>query len=308
MAHPGLSGPGVEGLALAGGVADLAGWTWRPEVAGPLLGLGAAYAVGWWRLSRRGRTRLAWWRATAAAGALLGLALALLSPLDGVAHAVFAGHMLQHLLLIAVAAPALLLADPFPALLWALPGPLRARVGRLLRPGAPLRQVWARLSAMPVAWLAHALVVWLWHVPAAYDAAVADRLLHDLEHLTLFASAVLFWWPPIHPAPRVRSPAAPGLCIGYLVLAAFQGALLGLLLALSPETWYASYRETSGGWGLTPREDQALGGVLMWGLGGAVDMLAVLVVLQRYLGSEDRRAGRRAGASPDTIAHPGRHR
>ena len=73
-----------------------------------------------------------------------------------------------------------------------------------------------------------------------------------------------------------------------LVLAALQGALLGLLLALSPEAWYASYAHTTWYWGLTPVEDQALGGLIMWGLGGGIDMLAVLLLARRFLAAEDR--------------------
>jgi cytochrome c oxidase assembly factor CtaG len=198
--------------------------------------------------------------------------------------------MVQHLLLIMVAAPACLLAHPLPALLWGLPGPLRAAVGRLLRRDAPARRAWRGLTAVPVAWFLHVGVVWLWHLPVAYDAAVGNRILHDLEHLAFFGSAVVFWWPLVNPPPRLRPPAPYGLRIAYLLLAAFQSALLGLLLAMSPWPLYASYTDTPARWGLTPEDDQRLGGLIMWGLGGAVDMLAVLILVQRYLASEDRPA------------------
>ena len=106
--------------------------------------------------------------------------------------------MVQHLLLIAGAVPLLLLADPFAALCSALPAPVRLRAGHLLRVGTPLRALWRGLTAVSVAWLAHVAAVWLWHLPRAYDAAVADRVVHDVEHLTVFfGTAVLFWWPII---------------------------------------------------------------------------------------------------------------
>ena len=117
--------------------------------------------------------------------------------------------------------------------------------------------------------------MWLWHVHAAYEAALARPLLHDIEHLTFFASAVLFWWPVVDPAPRLRAPRDHGRCIVYLVLAGFQNSALGLGLALSPDVLYPSYGVL---------EDQAWGGVLMWTVGGAVDMLAVLVLMGRFLG------------------------
>ena len=253
-------------------------WSGRPEVAAPLLIVATVYAVGWWRFSRRGGAHSAW-RLAASGGGLLSLFVALSAPLDRAAHASFAAHMVQHLLLIVVAAPLLLLADPFAALLWGLPRRLRATVGRLLRPGTPLRRLWRALTLMAVAWLAHALTIWLWHLPGPYDAAVADRLVHDLEHLAFFATAVLFWWPIAQPSPRLRAWPSDGARVVYLVLAALQSGFLGLLLTLSPEAWYRAYASA---------DDQSLGGVVMWGVGGAVDMLAVLILMARYLGAQDR--------------------
>jgi putative membrane protein len=291
MAHGAAAGFGAgttsPGWSLSAVAAD---WSARPEVAAPVVLVAGLYAIGWWRLSRRGAS-VSPWRVAAAGAGLLALAVALLSPLDGLAHALFSAHMLQHLLLVAVAAPLLLLADPFAALLWGFPAPLRALAGRLLRPRARLHRLWWGLTAMPVAWLVHILVIWLWHLPVAYDAAVADRLLHDLEHLAFFGSAVLFWWPIVQPAPRVRARPVYGARVVYLVLAAVQTGLLGLLLTLSPEAWYRSYAST---------EDQSLGGVVMWGLGGALDMLAVLILMFRYLASQDQTATPRSESAPAT--------
>jgi putative membrane protein len=252
-------------------------WIVRPEVAAPLLIVAGAYAIGWWQLRRRGGS-VSGWGVAASAGGWLSVLVALSTPLDRLAHASFAAHMVQHMLLIVCAAPLLLLADPFAALCWALPAPVRSHAGRLLRPGTPLRTLWRGLTTVWVAWLAHVAAVWLWHLPSAYDAAVADRVVHDVEHLAFFGTAVLFWWPIVQPAPRLRVPTGYGIRVGYLVLAALQGALLGLLLAMSRESWYRAYPSA---------EDQSLGGLVMWGIGGAVDMLAVLILVGCYLGSQD---------------------
>ena len=266
--------------------------TVRPEVAAPVLILAWAYAVGWWQLRHRGGAISAW-RVAASAGGWLGVLVALSAPLDRLAHASFAAHMIQHLLLIAGAAPLLLLADPFAALCWALPAPVRLRAGRLLRGGAPLRALWRGLTTVSLAWLTHVAALWLWHLPRAYDAAVADRVVHDVEHLVFFGTAVLFWWPIIQPAPRLRPPAGYGIRVSYLVLAALQGSLLGLLLTMSREAWYRAYPSA---------EDQSLGGLVMWGVGGAVDMLAVLILLGTYLGAQDRAPlAKTAGKLPPAI-------
>ena len=282
MAHaaaPAL-GAGTPGDIWSVAALAAGGWSVRPEVAAPLLIAACAYAVGWWRLRRRGGSVPAG-RVAASGGGLLSVFVALSSPLDQMAHASFAAHMVQHLLLIVAAAPLLLLADPFAALFWALPAPVRVGAGRLLRPGTPLRRLWRGLTVVSVAWLAHVGAIWLWHLPIAYDAAVADRVVHDLEHLVFFVTAVLFWWPIVQPAPRLRARLSHSGRVVYLILAAMQGALLGLLLAMSPQTWYRSYPNA---------EDQSFGGLVMWGIGGAVDMLAVLILIGRYLVSQDRAA------------------
>jgi putative membrane protein len=274
------AGTPAEVWSVAGLAADA--WGARPEVAAPLVLLAGAYAVGWWRLSCRGDSPSPW-RVAAAGGGLVSLFIGLSPALERAAHVSFAAHMAQHLLLVAAAAPLLLLADPFAGLLWALPGQLRLAAGRLARPGTALRRLGRWITAMSVAWLAYTVTMWLWHLPVAYDAAVGDRILHDLEHLSFFAGAVLFWWPIVQPAPRLRPRPAAGACVIYLVLAALQTGLLGLLLTLSPGSWYRSYASV---------EDQSLGGLLMWGVGGAVDMLAVLILIGRYLASQDRAGAR----------------
>lgn len=259
--------------------------TWRLDVLALLGLLAAIYAVGGVRLWRRAPATRPWAaaaRAPLAFGALAALALALASPLHELVHQRFSAHMVQHMVLTMVAAPALLLADPWPAVLWALPARVRGGVGRLVAPATRLRRAGRGLTRMPVAWLAHAGMLWLWHLPPLYEAALARPVLHDLEHLTLFASALLFWWPVVDPAPRLGS-AHPGWRVVYLVLAAFQSGALGLLLTASPSVLYATYA-TAPPPGLSPLDDQARGGMIMWGAGGAIDMAAVLLLLGRFLG------------------------
>ncbi|MBI3028513.1 MAG: cytochrome c oxidase assembly protein [Candidatus Rokubacteria bacterium] len=262
-------------------------WGWRPEILFPLLLGGSACTIGWWRLSRRSPQPVPLRRLAVALGGLTSIAVALLSPVDTLAHALFWAHMVQHMLLMMVAAPLLLLADPLAVVLWALPRNARVRVGRLLAAGALPRRIWQALTWMPVAWVTYALTLWLWHLPSAYEAALRDRLLHDLEHLAFFWAGVLFWWPIINPAPHLWGRVPHALRVVYLVLGAFQQALLGLLLTLSPRVLYPSYliAPRAGEW--SPLEDQAWGGVVMWGLGGAIEMVGVLLLLFRLLSVQD---------------------
>jgi len=217
------------------------------------------------------------------------IAAALLSPLDQLAHSLFVAHMAQHMLLIVVAAPALLLADPFPIMVWGLPRALRRGTPRWLRREAVLGRLWRALTPLPLTWLVYALILWLWHLPRAYDSALGDRLLHDVQHITFFVGALLFWWPVINPAPHFRASAPYSRRIVYLLLAAFQTAALGLVLTLSPSVLYPSYAVARQGGGLSPTEDQIWGGIVMWGVGGTIDMLAVLILLWRFLAAEPSR-------------------
>lgn len=238
----------------------------------------AAYAIGWCRLARRSASAVAPWRPLAAAGGLATFGLALASPLAEAAHQRFAAHMLQHVLMMMLAVPLVLSSDPFAALVWALPRQGRAAVGLLLTRAAPLRRLATFLVAPTVAWVLSASVVWLWHVPALYDLALENEIWHVVEHGAFVMGAAVFWWPIVTPAPRVRRPPADGARLAYLVLAAVVNGGLGVLFASATRPFYAAYAGAP-----DAVDDQALGGVVMWAVGSAVEMVAILVVVWRIL-------------------------
>jgi putative membrane protein len=299
VAHPAAS-PAPPAGDLTGPAVDALVWAARPEVLAPLALLGGVYAIGWCRLRRRDPRAVSRGRLARGGGALLAIGVALLSPIDRLAGASLAAHMVQHALLITVAAPLWLLADPLPVLLWSLPRAIRLRAGRLVTAASPVRRVGRLLTAPALAWVLHVGVLWAWHAPVAYDAALDDRLLHDLEHLAFLGTALLFWWPLIDPAPRWRAPAPAPVRVVYLVLAVFQGGLLGLLLMLSPGVVYETYAAAPRPWGLDPLADQVLGGLIMWGLIGAIEMLLVLILVSRVLSTPPRPT---AAAGPGSSAH-----
>ena len=292
-AEAGATGLGDLLLRLAGA------WDWRPLVLLLVGALAALYIRGWRRLRRSPRT---WgaapgWRLAAYLSGLASIVVALCSPLELLAELSFTAHMVQHQLLMMVAPPLLLLAAPFPMILWALPPRPRRRVGALVTRPGPVRRALATLTWMPVAGVLYTVTLWGWHHPAAYEAALRYPVLHDIEHLTFFWTATLFWWPIVNPAPRfyhLRSGVMYGARIGYLILATAQNTLLGAVLGLSERVFYPSYAAAPrllADW--SPLDDQAFGGGVMWS-GSHMFLVAILILLHQAMGAEDRRAGARA--------------
>jgi putative membrane protein len=265
-AHPG-SAPAPHDLWRA--------WSFEPAV---LLGLGAAlwlYLRGVravWRRAGRGRG-VARWRVASFLGGLACVALALVSPIDRVAEALFAVHMIQHLLLIVAAPPLLTLGEPVLVWLWALPVGARRSIGRGWRAARALRSIWCVITIPVVVWLLHTAAVWVWHLPGLYDRALRDPATHMAEHLSFLATALLFWW--LLTDRRARRRLGAGCAILYLFTAALADTLLGATLSLSRRPWYSAHWGTTTAWGLTPLEDQQLAGLLMWVPAGLVYLVAL---------------------------------
>jgi cytochrome c oxidase assembly factor CtaG len=268
-----------------------------PTVLAGLCLAAAMYSAGWLRLSRRAGRPLAPRRLAAAMTSLVAVGVALCSPLDGLAHERFAAHMVQHLLLTTLAAPLALLADPFPIVLWALSGRARRALRPLFVRHGPLRRLLGVLTWMPIAWLLHALTLWLWHLPGPYERALANGFVHALEHASFVVTALLFWWPLLGPAPRARPPARRGASVVYMVLAGFQSGTLGLGLMLWPTLLYPSYARQ----GASGLDDQAWGGIVMWSVGGVVDMAVVMALLWRFLAVDEGTRPRPFLDRPDLV-------
>ncbi len=154
----------------------LLSWAWRPEII-LTLGLAAAiHLVGRWRLKQRGSTASG---ESLALGGLFGrsgsLWIALMSPIDVLSGQFFFMHMIQHLLLVMIAPPLLLIADPMPIMVWGLPAALRLEVGRWLRPDATFRRVLRALTTPGLVWLYFVAALVGWHDPNAYNADAAIR-------------------------------------------------------------------------------------------------------------------------------------
>jgi cytochrome c oxidase assembly factor CtaG len=259
-------------------------WTLAPAVTLGLTFGAASYWMGIhaiWNRAGHGRV-VPRWRAAAFAGALVALVVALISPVDQLGSALFSAHMLQHLLLMMVAAPLMALAEPLLVMLWALPLRGRRAIGRAWLRARGVRTLWGALSVPSVAWLLHIGTLWVWHLPTLYERALRDERVHVLEHASFFVTALLFWWLLVRPhGHRMRMGAA----VAYLFGAALQSTILGALITMSRRPWYPSHFGTTQPWGLTPLEDQQLAGLLMWIPAGVVYLIPLVPLVTRALRS-----------------------
>lgn len=256
-----------------------AAWSFDPLVVATLVVSAGLYARGTralWARAGAGRG-VKCWRAAAYAGGLVALIVALVSPLDALGSALLSAHMAQHLLLVVVAAPLLVLGAPLLPLLWALPAARRGALGRCWLRATPVRVVWGVLRRPLVAWLLHAAALWGWHAPPLYQAALRSESVHVAEHLSFLGTALLFWWTALAP-PSARH-AGVGLGVLSIFAMSLHGGLLGALMTFAPTPWYPIYLDRTAPWGLTPLADQQLAGLLMWIPTGTVYLAAALGLL-----------------------------
>jgi cytochrome c oxidase assembly factor CtaG len=233
------------------------------------------------------------WRPYLFGAGLATVAVALVSPLDGVARTSLAAHMVQHVLLLVVAAALLVAAAPMPTLLAGLPRSVRDNAAH----GWALVSASARSRRWPW-WMAAAVVVqtavmWAWHAPALYGAALDDKAVHAMEHLS-FLGAGLFFFGALAAAVAARR----GAGVVVMFVAALPGTALGAALTLAPRPWYPAYPSL---------EDQQLAGVVMWGFAGAVYVMAAGVVFGLWLAAEDKaaKAEAEAEAGAEVVPSPG---
>lgn len=277
-------------------------WNTEPWVICCLLISLILYIAGTWKLWHRAGIGhgLMVWQAAAFAGGWLTLCLALVSPLDALGERLFSAHMVQHELLMIVAAPLFVLARPLEAWTWGLPYTWRRRASRIARASA-MQKGWAALTAPLWAWALHAAALWGWHVPALFNAALTSEGMHIAQHASFFATALLFWWATIGRVAARR----PGPALALLFTTMLHTGVLGALLTFARSAWYA-YDATLA-YSLSPLDDQQLGGLIMWVPGGVAYLAAGLVLVYRYCLSASLHAEWRA-LSPGTGQVPRPHR
>jgi putative membrane protein len=257
-------------------------WSCEPAIVIPLCALTGVYIVG--AVRRANFERLRWRHASFAAG-WTTLALALTSPIHELGEQLFSAHMLQHEIMILLSAPLISAAQPGATCLWAFAPPHRPAIGAWVQraeQSPPVRFVTVPLNA----WILEAAALWLWHIPFLYQATLQSDWIHAAQHLSFFVTAVLFWSALYGVG---RSAMSFGTATLYVFGAAVHCSALGALLTFSSVLWYPAYAHTTAIWGLTPLQDQQLGGVIMWVPSGVVFIVVALALMARWLSESDRR-------------------
>ncbi len=250
-------------------------WDGEPSVLIGCTALVACYVA----MTRRRPSRQAGWFF---AGVIV-LLFAQCSPLDALGDTyLFSAHMIQHLLLLLIVPPLLILGIPaWLAERW-LAAPRVRRAERLVRQPA-------------IAWLFGLGAMYVWHAPALYNATLAHAGIHIVEHLCFLVTGVIFWWPICAPLSASRYAPLPAML--YLFIAAVAGSLLGIILTFAPPGLYPAYLhpvDTRGflslirdGWGVSPAMDQQFGGLIMWVPGGLVYLSAIIATFARWQSEAD---------------------
>jgi putative membrane protein len=247
-----------------------------------LLGVYLAGLARLWRSAGWGRGIRVGEAAAFGAG-WLTLVAALSPPMDEWSDHWLAAHMVQHELLMLVAAPLIALGAPLVALLWAMPAGMRSRVVDVVR-GSPVAAAWAVVTAPAAVFFLHALALWVWHIPVLYDYALEHEDMHVVQHLCFFGTATLFWWGIAHGR---HGRLGYGAAVVYVFATSVHGGLLGALLTVSPRVWYVPYlRHHSAGF--TPLEDQQLAGLLMWVPASVTFAVGGLALFAAWLRHGDR--------------------
>lgn len=274
----------------------LTSWSPDPLLVNLLALAAVAYALGLRAAARRGRRRPSRWRIAAYYGGLAAVTVALLGPLDTWNDELFFIHMLQHLVVMIVAAPLLLLGRPVQVTLQALPPKQSSLLVRILFLRAGPRRAATLLTHPLTVFALYNLNLALWHWPPMYVAALESELVHEIEHAAFFGTALLFWWVIIDPVPRHHR-AEPhwqfGMCFGTCMI----GGLVAAALTLANRVLYPFYLDAGRPWGISPMTDQQLGGGIMW-ISGALYFALMFAMLIRMVSPDSSAANRATGAAP----------
>ena len=247
---------------------------------------GLVYGRGWVSIRKLLPQLIPIWRLVAFYSGLLSLWVAIGSPLSAFDDASLTAHMVQHLLLMAVAPPLLLLGAPSIPFLRGLPQWfVRDVVGPFLRLGS-VKWLGHFFTHPAVCWLAATIALLAWHIPGAFELALRSESWHEVEHICFLSTSILFWWPAVLPFPSGVTWSRWSIPV-YLFFATLPGGALGAFLIFCDRVVYPSYAAAPRLFGISPLEDQAIAGALMWVFGTFVYTIPAVVITVRLLSRQE---------------------
>jgi putative membrane protein len=227
----------------------------------------------------------------------LALVVALSPPLDEWSDEWLMAHMIQHELLMVIAAPLIAISSPLVASVWAIPSGIRRRIVNAVS-GGPVARGWSLLTSAMSVFALYSIALWVWHLPALYDAALEHEPVHIVQHICFFGTATLFWWGIAHGR---YGRVGYGAAVIYVFATALHSGVLGALLTFSPQVWYQPYAQHHTA--ASALEDQQLAGLLMWIPAGVTFIVGGLILFAAWLRESDRHTRYRptVAASPTEV-------
>ena len=262
--------------------AALTSWSapWLPTLAIVLTAL--VYLRGCYLLRCAGFPLLPSWRVWSFLVGLFALWVALAGPMDVFNAWLLTAHMIQHMVLMMIAPPLILLGAPLIPLVRGLPVfAAREFAGPFLN-WKPAQRLGQAVTQPVVALVLMGLVMLGWHVPVLYELAVRSPGWHQFEHACFLVTSLIFWWPVIQPWPS-QSRWPRWAMVPYLVVADLQNTILSASLVFADRVLYPSYSDAPRVFGLSAREDQAAAGAIMWVVGSVAFLIPAMMIAVQCL-------------------------
>ncbi|HEU4565328.1 MAG TPA: cytochrome c oxidase assembly protein [Gemmatimonadaceae bacterium] len=244
----------------------LDGWTSWSVHPSTVIGIAALAALYGWRA--RSVSVTPGQKLSFAAG-LLVLFVSLNGPIHDLSDSyLFSVHMVQHLLLTMLVVPLLIAGTP----------------GAMLRPALRSRPVAAVARAIThpgTCFIVFNATMAIWHIPEVYDLAMRHHGVHIAQHLCFLVASTLMWWPIMSPLPELPRLSYPKQML-YTFLLTLPMSLIGMLITYADQVLYPAYQSAPRLWGISPMEDQLIGGLLMWIPGGLIFLGVLSVIFFRW--------------------------
>ncbi len=240
------------------------------------------YLRGWLRLRSTCPNVISAWQLASFMNGMFALWIALASPLRAFHHELLSIHMVDHVLLMAVAAPLILLGAPFRSFVHGLPKSfVREGPARFLW-WSPVQQLGRVLGHPTFCWLAATVALIAWHVPVAFELGMRSDGWHEIEYACFFVTGLLFWWPVIRPWPNVAREPRWSIVL-YLFFATLPCDALSAFLTFCDRVVYPCYLSGNRHFGISPLQDQASAGALMWVCVTFVYLIPAVVITTQLL-------------------------